>query len=304
MFGPDVRTLSATGHPAVDTPALKRALDQLSYPSAAEPYDWRTGTLLLHHGDCPEGFRIDAPLSINSYDTCTQLSPPRVIGLGHVRIRYAGAETDAPVLSVFGRPAGGRAVAPLLENLFFNCARRCRGPLLHNQVYRPLARDCLCYASREIGWDLVDCWGGSLQNVHAISVDGIALRAHRFNSGRIDGLRASNLDAAQWPGEHDTSVLDAAGNPVQTSPEQRALLVIQGNDNQITQTILENCRGAMPLLHYRGFVARFAGIRLEDNDLGGPTFVVDGRARRDGPIANCSATATPSSGWKVAATAT
>ena len=281
----NVIQVKATGVAATDTANLQAAIDAacLDWETGVS-YDYRMKTVELDSQGSSEGFLISSVLTMNSRETNDTKTPCRIVSRGLARIKYVGDPVDSPILACYGSRSAGRGNPPMLENVFFDCNRKCRGPLIYNQAYVPLGSSVYLYGSDRVGFDLVDCWGSSFENWTAYSCYGIALRTHRFNSGSWKCLRVKNYDTpGNWPATDDETVQDTADDYVQTAEAQRAVIVMQGNDNQCVQTILEgNVGGDLPLMHYRGFCSKFSGIRLEDNSYNESTIVVDGTEAANG----------------------
>ena len=231
-----------------DAAAIQMALDAMDGDTALE-----RGVLVLSGN-----YHVDTPLTTGS----PQFSHQRgcvLSGAGTASIKYVGPTTSKYLWSAF---AGAGMGAPKASNVVLNCDWRCRGVLLSQVTYSPLLDHVYIAQPREVGLDLVNCWGSAMEHVRVFAPRGVGIRTITMESHHWRHVSVSNgntvihanggpntadlqqyefefgRQAAQtkyganyrdyWPDPNDQSVKDYQGTPVQTKENERGLIVVKG----------------------------------------------------------------------------
>ena len=244
-----------------DTSALQQAIDGVSFPTS----DGRVGQVEL------DGyFQFSKPLVIGAEGT---LKPVALVGVGQSHLRWTASTTSDYAIRYWGE---GRAFVPRISNVFLDCNRKCRGILLKHAAYAGGMHNVSIHNAREVGLDLVDCWGSECTHLVFSAVDGIAIRGVGFNNCVLRTIKISGKGES-WPDPADTSVVRHNGTPVQTTSDQRAAVVLLGGISEVSNVCFELCKypGA-PLLRFLAQDGFAHGIRREQCDCADNWVVIGG----------------------------
>jgi hypothetical protein len=187
-------------------------------------------------------------------------------------INYVGPRTSEYVLRVHG--GSSQECVTRLQNIRFNCGGN-RGVLYHSQYYNKRMQNVYVYNTREIGLDLVDCWGGTVCGVQTQYCYGLSMRVRNCYQMAFDNVRIANCynfwnDGTEadrvamwdyelangtvktrekyatgqlkyteaWPATNDTSVTEWTGQYVQLPEAQRCVLYVQSRFNTFRNVIM------------------------------------------------------------------
>ena len=266
----------ATGVKATDTANLQAAIDRNCGDYSA--WSWRRGVVVLYGH-----FMLNAPLVMNSRATQAAKAPCLLVGLNGATLEYQGTTTNSSIISCYGT---SKNRIPILDGLIFNCSYKCRGPLIDQcGSYRCTMRDVTVLYTNQVALDLVSCWGSHFENVKIINCRGIGLRTTHYISSGWRNLHVSQspVEETYWPATDDTTVLDYAGNPIQTAVTERAAVILSGGNHVCHQTLFEGCYAeTYPLMHVGTANSRISGIRMESNRYTNSSIVVSGGSDTDG----------------------
>ena len=240
---------------ADDTQAIQRAIDMAS--ASAE------GCVLLS-GE----YQITQPLQVgvSGADGCA-----RIASQSGAVLSFTGNKVDDYAIRFCGKT---ESPVTRLENISVRCNYRCRGVLLSGQTYGSIARNVLIWHPRQVGMDVIDCWGSSLENIFVdFCYTGTPFRFYRFNAATATQLRArgvsvtrsggsyssaisygmenGGLEAAQehfgdlrydWPSDDDEACVGATGRPWNPGIHSASAVFIHTSTGVLFDTlILEGC---------------------------------------------------------------
>lgn len=190
-----------------------------------------------------------------------------IIGTPNTIVHWAGSVTSDYMLKL----SGGFNVG-YIEHVAFYAYNRSRGVLLYYLPYRKILNSVMVRQTRQVGIDLVDCWGANGESIQVISCRGVGVRMHRCNSSAWTGFRVlghalwhktverneelwdyacdNGLDAARqqygddlqedWPDPLDSTIVDRSGNLVRTAEDNRGIFLCGSSANSpIRQGLLE-----------------------------------------------------------------
>lgn len=171
----------STGY--TDYQNIKNALNSLVVTwNATDGYDWEAPQLVLDgHYHLASGIVVGSRTNQSNYHSISIVSP------NGATLEYEGSDTSNYLISTYYN--GGRYRLPLLQNLILACAGKCRGIQANYQPYKHIADNIYIYSSKEVGLDLIACWGSNINDVHIQSGRGIAIRATYFNATSIRNIR-------------------------------------------------------------------------------------------------------------------
>lgn len=171
----------STGY--TDSKNIQNALNSLVVTwNATDGYDWEAPQLVLDgHYHLASGIVVGSRTNQSNYHSISIVSP------NGATLEYEGSDTSNYLISTYYN--GGRYRLPLLQNLILACAGKCRGIQANYQPYKHIADNIYIYSSKEVGLDLIACWGSNINDVHIQSGRGIAIRATYFNATSIRNIR-------------------------------------------------------------------------------------------------------------------
>lgn len=121
-------------------------------------------------------------------------APPALIGVNRATLTFTGAAQNDYAIRVVGIAGAGQDTGyARLEGLNVVCNHLCRGVLMSGQTYGGKMSSVMITRPRYVGLDLIDCWASIVENVFIKDAFGFAIRAYRFQSGKINNVRAT-----QW----------------------------------------------------------------------------------------------------------
>lgn len=283
-----------------DRAAIQAAIDAVSSSI--------NGMVVLSGGQ----YYINATLTVNTRATHSTTAGVLINGLGMSRIDVASGMTGTYAIEYYGvRGAGCNA---RISGIMLDCNYRCRGILFYYQAYMGLLEDSYILASNQIGIDAVDCWGSRITGVVVGYARGIGIRGHRSNqfsltnckmygtgcrsttssenaalwvydclNGRdaaiayYDGTDGRGTYTEDWPAVDDTTVTDGTDAYVRTTAEQRAGVVLAGNEVGILDLNLEeSAYCSYPAIYFSGSNMSAHLIRMETTYNGPAMFIVEG----------------------------
>jgi hypothetical protein len=283
----DVIHIAPSNNMNTDTYNFEKAIEKLSYSTAS----MRQGKITTSGR-----YFFNKPLVFGNPDDKTIRSID-VEGLSQSEFTYYGPKHDGYLLSFYGI---GRNRTTRLKNIFVNCGFRSRGVLMSLQTYTRCLVDVYVLYARQVGIDLVGCWGSSMQNSIVVDSRGILYRSTsgsmslydcRFAGWGLwygDGLNvAKNIEinkyemangiaatkafygsnySEDWPAVDDTTVKLYDGTFLQTRDDQRAACVVGSGPQFWTNPIWESCYyGARPLMYSQGPFLNIQNTRFEGN---------------------------------------
>ena len=206
---------------------------------------------------------IKAVVLDGRYYTTSRLNVTACSLIGATRsvIQYVGSSTSDYAIKV----TGGSDDTGFMQNIAVTCGNLCRGILFHTIENRTIADNVRVEAAKEVGCDIVDCWGSNYNTLRVGNTRGISLRMHRCNSflalntllascycfrssvasentalfeyacdngivaaaALYNGTGGYGTYTEDWPSATDTSVVDSRGgsNYVRTPAADRAPMV-------------------------------------------------------------------------------
>lgn len=227
--------IPATGNADTDTANIQNAADRLTTTLAGK----NPGCVILSGGD----YRINKTLKFGELGPSGDIysnnsNPPRLISAGTAHLTWEGGSTTDYMLELNDPrycPGAG------LGNLVLWCGNNCRGIKVQHATYSTALQSVWVRQSRQVGIDVVDCWGSAIRDIIVDSCAGIGMRLTQFNSGYMSSIKIGG-EGTDWPADDDASVEYYNGKNVQTSLAQRAALVINtGNDFIGDNIMLEGC---------------------------------------------------------------
>lgn len=241
-------------------------------------------------------YHIDTPLTTGS-PTFAHRRSCVLSGAGIATIQYVGSTTSKYLWSAF---SGAGMGAPKINNVVLDCGWKCRGVLLSQVTYSPLLDHVYIAHPREVGLDLVNCWGSAMEHVRVFAPRGVGIRTITMESHHWSHVSVSNGNVSlhanggtntaalqqyefehgraaarskyggdyreSWPDPADQSVKDYQGNPVQTKEDDRGLIVVKGSCGASTWNGLlteNNYCGDYPLVAFVPYLYPPGGLVVE-----------------------------------------
>lgn len=182
-------------------------------------------------------------------------------GAPRAQIHYVGPASSGYVITMQGYD--GRGWIPVFQDLTVNANFLCRGVFCQHLPNHVLFQRCYIRNTVEVAIDAISCWESTISHTTCKNAIGIGLRTRDFNIGRLEsfnvvgygcyhnaGLTTEQSKALwkheiaygkdktekaygdsyvqRWPNDSDASVLDISGNVVQTTPQERAGVILHG----------------------------------------------------------------------------
>lgn len=132
------------------------------------------------------GWRPDVTV-FGQHDT---IWPVALIGAGHAGIRYVGETISRPMIAYSGRLRGTVSQARM-ANLMLDGNWRCRGLHANRVTYGSEFTGLELIRHRELGLDILDCWGSRWSNVFVHRTRGCALRIRECATTTFNGIKAN-----------------------------------------------------------------------------------------------------------------
>jgi hypothetical protein len=232
-----------------DTRTLQAAIDAATYPTSG----YRQGAVYL-----------DGEYKISDTLRVAPRKDQRPVSLiaDHAAISWIGPQTDKPMIEYHGE---GMTAAVRIKGLLLDANHKARGIAVYYQRYGASFENLFIRGTRQVGLDMIGCWGSRVTGVTFQSCHGINLRLHGSNTALIQSMRFSGV-GDDWPDEDDATVVDWDGKPLRTPAAERACIVSTSRTGNLCGQawIIESAKYAgYPLLNYQAKRLRLTSLHVE-----------------------------------------
>ncbi len=198
-----------------------------------------------------------------------EMSPVPLMGEGLMNLRYDGAAhtNQSTKYLIYYSPAYESASGSRLGNIILTCEWERRGFYINYLGYQASVGNLVVQQSREIGFDITQCYSLNVEKLSCSWARGIGIRTDNFNgsSARLLQYSGWSMFNDYWPASDEIHVRDLADDIIQTLVENRGAYCIAGDNCSLGSVNVENGHLSWPFKIAASYVASKAKILFRDH---------------------------------------
>ena len=226
--------------------------------------------------------------SANGLSPSGRMSPVPLTGEGLMNITYIGDvhTNQSSKYLVYYSPAYDSASGARLGNIILTCGWQRRGFYINHLGYQASVENLVVQQSREIGFDIHQCYSLNVEKLSCTWARGIGIRTVNFNgsSARLlqysSDSKGTNASSDYWPDPTETHVRDYTDTVIQTAVENRGAYCVNGGNCSLDSVNIENAHLSWPFKVAASYTESKAKIQFRDHQFtDGDKFYYDGGVR-------------------------